>query len=164
MTRVFAISDIHVDYSENLKWIQNLSEFEYSKDILILAGDVTDRLPLMEKTFLNLRDKFKNVLYVPGNHDLWIRRSEETCSFEKFHRIHQIARQCDVITSPYRYNDTYFVPLYSWYDFSFGDLDPSIKKRWADFRACQWSGGYTEKEITTYFHSLNNMKIGRTIL
>ena len=41
--RVFALSDIHVDYLENLNWILQLSADEYQQDILVLAGDVSHR-------------------------------------------------------------------------------------------------------------------------
>ena len=40
--RVFALSDIHIDYNANAKWIESLSVAEYKDDVLILAGDVTD--------------------------------------------------------------------------------------------------------------------------
>ena len=42
--RVFAVSDIHVDYAENLDWILSLDAREFSEDVLILAGDVTDKI------------------------------------------------------------------------------------------------------------------------
>ena len=45
--RVFALSDIHIDYNENANWIANLSPTEYQDDVLILAGDVTDRPGLL---------------------------------------------------------------------------------------------------------------------
>ncbi len=42
--RVFALSDIHIDYHENEQWLSRLSSMDYQEDILILAGDVTDNL------------------------------------------------------------------------------------------------------------------------
>ena len=42
--KVFAVSDVHVDYAENLAWILGLGYKEYANDILILAGDVTDKM------------------------------------------------------------------------------------------------------------------------
>lgn len=159
MTRVFALSDIHVDYKENYTWVENLSNIDFTEDILILAGDVTDITLLLEKTFLSLQAKFKKVLYVPGNHDLWVRRSEEDCSFEKFKKIHAIANRCGIQTHPYTHGQICFVPLYSWYDFTFGELDESISRRWSDFKACKWSGNYNLEEITAYFHTLNNKHI-----
>ena len=53
--RVFALSDIHVDYPENMLWVLQLSDTEYRQDILILAGDVTDDLELLRQVFDSLR-------------------------------------------------------------------------------------------------------------
>ena len=62
--RVFAVSDIHVDYAENLAWILDLDSKEYADDILILAGDVTDKMPLLEQVFVSLAASFKGVLFL----------------------------------------------------------------------------------------------------
>jgi 3',5'-cyclic AMP phosphodiesterase CpdA len=72
--RVFALSDIHIDYSENAKWIENLSSAEYQDDVLILAGDVTDIRKLLDWGLSILTKRFMKVLFVPGNHELWVRR------------------------------------------------------------------------------------------
>ena len=68
--RVFAVSDIHVDYAENLDWILSLDAREFSEDVLVLAGDVTDKMPLLRLVFDSLVACFKSVLFVPGNHEL----------------------------------------------------------------------------------------------
>ena len=44
--RIFALSDIHVDYDANAKWVEDLSVFDYQDDVLILAGDLTDKPPM----------------------------------------------------------------------------------------------------------------------
>ena len=49
--RVFAVSDVHVDYSPNLQWVEQLSTSDYQHDVLILAGDVSDSLPLLIRCF-----------------------------------------------------------------------------------------------------------------
>ena len=41
--RVFAISDLHVDYKENRRWVQRLSNCDFTDDVVIVAGDITDR-------------------------------------------------------------------------------------------------------------------------
>lgn len=69
--RVFALSDVHLDFAVNAEWIAALSDWDYRDDILILAGDVTDRLPLLGWCLSILRRRFRNVLFVPGNHELW---------------------------------------------------------------------------------------------
>jgi len=74
--RVFAVSDIHVDYSANAKWIANLSVAEYQDDVLILAGDVSDIRRLLDWCLTTLAKRFKKVLFVPGNHELWVTRED----------------------------------------------------------------------------------------
>ena len=70
--RVFALSDVHVDYPENLEWVLGLSNIDYQNDVLILAGDVSDDLKKLELVFEALLGKFCKVLFVPGNHELWV--------------------------------------------------------------------------------------------
>jgi len=61
--RIFAISDIHTDFIKNLDWIQSLAPQEYHNDILIVAGDVSDNLETIEKTFTILKSKFRYVFF-----------------------------------------------------------------------------------------------------
>src|SRR5882672_3949732 len=72
--RVFALSDLHIDYQVNAKWVADISAFDYRDDVLILAGDVTDKLRLLEWCLSTLARRFRKVLFVPGNHDLWVVR------------------------------------------------------------------------------------------
>ena len=88
--RVFAVSNVHVDYAENLAWVLSLDRKEYAKDILILAGNVTDKMPLLEQVFISLAASFKAVLFVPGNHELWVREDNFDCSLDKFEAISEL--------------------------------------------------------------------------
>ena len=53
--------------------------------VLLVAGDVSDRLGIFETTMEQLADAFGLVFFVPGNHDLWVRRdgSEGSDSLSK---------------------------------------------------------------------------------
>ena len=75
--RVFMISDLHADYSENMTWMKDLSTMRHKKDVLLVAGDVAETYHNFVLTMSLLTDKFEYVFYVPGNHDLWCRREEE---------------------------------------------------------------------------------------
>ena len=75
--RVFAISDLHLDYEKNAAWFYSLSGEDYKNDLLILAGDISDNIKLLEMCFNQLANQFKQVIFVPGNHDLWVIRSEQ---------------------------------------------------------------------------------------
>ena len=121
--RVFAVSDVHVDYAENLAWVLSLDYKEYAKDILILAGDVTDKMPLLEQVFISLAVSFKAALFLPGNHELWVREDNFDCSLDKFEAISELCKSCGVHADVFRLPYISFVPMYSWYDFSFGEPD-----------------------------------------
>ena len=103
--RVFAVSDIHVDYKENLEWIFMLPKDEYSNDILILAGDVSSRPVLIQHVFEILKTVFMEVMYVPGNHDLWVRKGDVQDSKKKFLKLMEIADENSVLTKPAHFGD-----------------------------------------------------------
>ncbi len=156
--RIFAISDIHADFEENRQWLDNLSLFDYQNDFLILAGDITDLLPLFKKTLTNLRKRFQEVFFVPGNHDLWILRDRNPImknSLEKLDFIRSIATDCGVRMEPLYFSSVVIIPLFSWYDYSFGKASPEILKTWADFVACKWPENYDQINITNYFIDMN---------
>ena len=66
MSRIFAISDIHVDIKENLRLVESWSGTDFRNDVLIVAGDVTDNTSLLKTVLKSLVEKFSKVCYVPG--------------------------------------------------------------------------------------------------
>ena len=66
LRKVFAIADIHVDYKQNLEFINQLPADKYVDDGLVLAGDVTDHMSLLRSVLESLCKKFKSVFFVPG--------------------------------------------------------------------------------------------------
>ena len=117
--RVFALSDIHVDHKVNNAWITGLSDSDFQDDTLLLAGDVTHDLQLLIATFEILLSKFKNLFFVPGNHDLWVMPGNASDSIQKFRNIIEICNELSVKTQP-EYLGTnsdkvLIVPLFSWY-------------------------------------------------
>ncbi len=155
--RIFTVSDLHIDYDYNKQWVLNISAEEYKNDVLILAGDVTDNTSELSMCFLKLAGSFKKVLFVPGNHDLWVRnRILNMNSFEKLQTIRNIAYDCGIIMQPYTYKTLTVIPLYGWYDFSFGKPDEETVLKWADFTLCKWPDSHGLKEITKEFLRFNN--------
>ena len=96
--RIFALSDLHVDYSQNRQWVQALSVADYQNDVLILAGDLTDNYARLAECFEQLAGRFRSVVYVPGNHELWVMRSKEPSSLEKFWRVKELAESQGILT------------------------------------------------------------------
>ncbi len=66
MSRVFAISDLHVDYRENRNFVDSWSSSAYRNDVIIVAGDVTDNMSLLTSTLGSMREKFNKVFYTTG--------------------------------------------------------------------------------------------------
>lgn len=149
-----------MDYEDNLRFFNSLSNCDFKKDTLILAGDVTDDITLLEKVLENLREHFFQLLYVPGNHDLWVRHDTGLNSFEKWQRIKTIANNIGVIMEPFHLDSLLIVPLLGWYDYSFGLPSSEIINIWMDYYACKWPEGFDDKSITSYFTAINEAYLG----
>lgn len=128
--RLFLVSDVHVDAPENQRWVENLSHTSYQKDALILAGDVSEELDLVERTLRTLASKFAQVFFVPGNHDLWVSGEEDDeCSMHKLHVLLALCDRLGVATRPQRFGHAlcgiWVCPLLSFHHQSF-DTEPDV--------------------------------------
>ncbi|XP_022080658.1 uncharacterized protein LOC110973829 [Acanthaster planci] len=174
MARIFAISDIHVDHFVNKEWIQGLDHEKYTNDVLLLAGDVTDSLTLLKSTLESLKTKFKEVFYVPGNHELWIRdKSSSETSVGKFNSIIKMCKTLSVHTEPRQVETSdgecvWIVPLFSWYATPEEDRqdslyvsgpseDPSTLTLWMDNHMCKWPDSIGSR--SKFFGKLNEDRV-----
>jgi 3',5'-cyclic AMP phosphodiesterase CpdA len=157
IVRVFALSDIHIDYEVNANWIANVSATDYRDDVLILAGDVTDSLRLLDWCLRTLAARFRRVLFVPGNHDLWVaREGPEKTSLQKFQEVAAVVQSSGASMQPFRERGVSIVPLFGWYDYSFGEPSDELKAIWMDYHACRWPSGFGVKEVAAHFAALND--------
>ncbi|CAN5207825.1 metallophosphoesterase [soil metagenome] len=158
--RVFALSDIHVDYDVNKRWIADLSAQDYRDDVLILAGDVSDSTTLLEWCLNTLANRFKQVLFVPGNHDLWVMRDDPSVnSLDKFMTVCNVAENCRVSMQTFHHGTLSIVPLHGWYDYSFGLPGRELPAGWMDFRACRWPDAFSADDITAHFLAMNQTRL-----
>ena len=149
--RVFAVSDLHVDYESNRKFVSGLSDYDYRDDVLLVAGDVTHCLDQFASAFHEVTKKYRAVFFVPGNHDLWVRRNEAADSREKFWQLRELCRVLNVMTTPMELHGGNrrigILPLFSWYSRpedgidslylpSVGD-DPALRG-WGDTHLIRW--------------------------
>ena len=156
--RIFTVSDIHVDFDENARWVKALSACDYLEDVLILAGDLSDSMTRISECFSCLVSKFRYVFYLPGNHECWVSSTSEMNSFEKFDQVLALANACGLITKRARVGEFTIVPLMAWYDFSFGEPDDFIRVAWADFKRCRWPSGYAHPaDINEKFLAMNDL-------
>jgi predicted phosphodiesterase len=158
--RVFALSDIHVDYAVNARWISDLSTADYTEDLLILAGDVTDVLASLEWCLGLLAARFHKVLFVPGNHDLWVSRDNVPgTSLEKFDKVAAAAAAAGVSMAPLHGRGVSIYPLLGWYDHSFGEPSSRLRALWMDYRTCRWPEGFDDRRVASHLASLNEAHI-----
>eukprot|EP00913_Durusdinium_trenchii_P023764 g22319.t1 len=85
--RVFGISDVHTDWDENLRQLEELPVGPYSEDALLLAGDVSHDFQKVSQTLQLLKQRFKYLFFVPGNHDLYVRHEDGVDSLVKHERL-----------------------------------------------------------------------------
>jgi hypothetical protein len=110
-----------------------------------------------------LARRFASVLFVPGNHDLWVRRAGDgETSLERFDRVCHIAHECGATTTPFTRGPLSIVPLFGWYDYSFGEPSRELRRRWLDFRECRWPDGFDAPDIAAHFLRLNEAALATT--
>ncbi|GAB5357788.1 hypothetical protein AAMO2058_000404600 [Amorphochlora amoebiformis] len=153
--RVYAISDIHVDYKKNKDFLKRIVNHgalhgEYTNDVLLVAGDVATRLEDILWALRALASVFMHVFYCPGNHDLWLTPDEKRnklTSEDKHDKLIAAAQRIGVITEPMRLVTrrgigVRIIPLFSWYDGTlFFDCGPEEYNAFdicTDFRRCTW--------------------------
>lgn len=69
MGKLYAISDLHISYKFNNEAIHLLKP--HPNDTLILAGDIGEKLEHLHTTFALTTKLYKQVFWVPGNHELY---------------------------------------------------------------------------------------------
>lgn len=153
--RLFAVSDLHVDYEPNVAWIDSLSRSDYQQDVLIVAGDLSHRPNLLLPALNALLERFSAVLFVPGNHDIWVSSNDPQDSLEQHSRLCEQVRHLGVHVDPLRLPHMTIVPLFTWYDFSFGEPGRRLKLAWMDFHRCRWPEEWSAPEIARHFLALN---------
>eukprot|EP00959_Pyramimonas_sp_CCMP1952_P368906 7727096-Pyramimonas_sp.AAC.1 len=53
-----------------MAWVKGLQAYG-PRTALVVAGDVATSLATIAETLVELKRRFEEVLYCPGNHDLW---------------------------------------------------------------------------------------------
>ncbi len=176
LRHVYAVSDVHADHAENMAWIRNLDDDAFAKDVLLIAGDVSEKTQVFDQALATLATKFGLCFYVPGNHDLWCRRdgADGPHSMAKLDHLLERCAHHGVLTSPHRVRlratECAILPLFSWYHETFDvepDVEglrlPSVSRAVLDYSACRWSSPSltTGSEALAHaFDGLNDERIG----
>jgi predicted phosphodiesterase len=124
--KLYAISDLHLGSEVNRRVLERLSP--QSSSWLILAGDIGETEGNLDFALSILTRRFQQVLWVPGNHDLWTLPSVqgELRGEAKYQRLVSICRDYGVLTpeDPYVLWEgegprCLLAPLFLLYDYSF---------------------------------------------
>ena len=144
--RLLAISDLHLAAPQNREALEALPP--HPGDWLIVAGDVAERLDLVDRALGLLAARFDRVFWVPGNHELWTVAREgpdAARGMARYDRLTAIARSHGVVTPedgfpewpgplPAGVSRLLIVPLFLLYDYSFRPADVALADvvAWAD--------------------------------
>jgi predicted phosphodiesterase len=124
--RLFAVSDLHLANRINLQALEALPA--HPQDWLILAGDVGEMEEHLQVALILLSSRFKQLVWVPGNHDLWTlpSTSQPLKGEARYQRMVSLCRDFGVLTpeDPYARwpgedRDYLLAPLFLLYDYSF---------------------------------------------
>ena len=124
--KLWAISDLHVGYEENRRAVEALPG--YLDDWLIVAGDTGETPAHLDFVLRNLELKFAQIIWTPGNHDLWTPKTlpSEQRGAAHYDRLVTLCRRYGVLTP----EDPYarwpgdgpvraIVPTFTLFDYSF---------------------------------------------
>lgn len=124
--KLFAISDLHLANKPNRDALLNLPS--YKNDWLILAGDIGEKSEYLRFALFILTTKFEQIIWVPGNHDLWTfpLNDKEPKGVDKYYQLVNICRSYKVLTPEDEYSKIMLgdqqyiiVPTLTLYDYSF---------------------------------------------
>ena len=124
MPTLFAISDLHLNYAANREIAAALAP-DSPDDWLIVAGDIAHDLDAIAGFLADMRARFAQVLFAPGNHDLWSRGDLGLSGAHRYAHLVDLCHQLGVVTpeDPYPVWDdpagpVAVAPLFLLYDYS----------------------------------------------
>eukprot|EP00405_Crypthecodinium_cohnii_P040376 CAMPEP_0206564826 /NCGR_PEP_ID=MMETSP0325_2-20121206/23691_1 /ASSEMBLY_ACC=CAM_ASM_000347 /TAXON_ID=2866 /ORGANISM="Crypthecodinium cohnii, Strain Seligo" /LENGTH=487 /DNA_ID=CAMNT_0054067533 /DNA_START=36 /DNA_END=1499 /DNA_ORIENTATION=- len=128
----FAISDVHAERKENLRWLENLPVYERST--VIVAGDLAVNLTQLEQALSLFQKKFDYVMYCYGNHEAWSKvknaadkdLASYNDSWEKLLAIRQLCSSLGVLTTATLIEGVWVVPVLGWYHDDW-DTEPPLQ-------------------------------------
>jgi 3',5'-cyclic AMP phosphodiesterase CpdA len=130
--KLFAISDLHLAHKSNRAALDTLPD--HPDDWLIVAGDIGERVELLDLALDRLTRRFARVLWTPGNHDLWCPPHEEgrTRGQARYDELVARCRSFGVLTPEDPYPvwpadpGLVIVPMFLLFDYTFRPLDVPV--------------------------------------
>ncbi|MFI5806931.1 metallophosphoesterase family protein [Streptomyces sp. NPDC051561] len=131
---LLAVSDLHVAYAENRDVVDKLRPGS-NEDWLIVAGDVGELFADVERTLRQLAGAFAQVVWTPGNHELWTHPQDpvQLRGEQRYLRLVELCRSLGVLTpeDPYPVftgvgGPVTVAPLFVLYDYTFRGGDTAV--------------------------------------
>lgn len=141
--RLLALSDLHVGHAGNRAALEALPP--HPADWLLVPGDVGETPAHLAWALSRLRDRFAQVVWTPGNHELWT-HPVDPCQLrgeERYEALVALCRELGVLTPedpfptwpgprPEGVPPLVIVPLFVGYDYTFGGQPtPQAAVAWA---------------------------------
>ncbi|WP_241249073.1 metallophosphoesterase [Rhodococcus sp. X156] len=134
---VWAISDLHVGHADNKAVLESLRPVG-EQDWLLVVGDVADRVDDIAWALRLLTDRFRRVVWVPGNHELWTTQRGDGAGLRgqaRYDHLVALCRSLGVLTpeDPYPVwrgpdGPVTVAPLFLLYDYTFRPAGTSTKE------------------------------------
>jgi predicted phosphodiesterase len=124
--KLYALSDLHLRQPAAREALLRMAS--HPEDWLALVGDVGETDEHLRFALTTLRSRFAQLLWVPGNHELWTLRSEPMSlrGEARYRHLVQLCQQLGVLTpeDPYplwpgQGPPLFIAPLFLLYDYSF---------------------------------------------
>ncbi|MCY3725002.1 MAG: metallophosphoesterase [Candidatus Poribacteria bacterium] len=142
--KIGLISDLHTDVTPwNKLLVPHLIDAVKAAalDVLVIAGDIARHLVQLSETLnaFHLADLACEIVFVPGNHDIWAIETANVTSEQKCRIISELCSACGIhplMDAPFVHEKVGFCGTIGWYDYSFA-------RDGYDFSDAQ----YAEKEL-----------------
>jgi 3',5'-cyclic AMP phosphodiesterase CpdA len=133
---LLATSDLHVGHRDNRAIVEAITPNDIG-DWLIVAGDVGERIEDIEWALGLLAERFAQVIWVPGNHELWTSRTDPapTRGVARYEELVRRCRALGVLTPEDEYptwhgagGPALIAPMFLLYDYTFTAPGTSTKE------------------------------------
>jgi len=133
--KLYAISDLHLGFEANQRALLEISS--RPDDWLILAGDVGETADHLDLAFNILKPRFAQLVWVPGNHELWTLSGSPDAARgrDKYDELVALCRSRGVLTPEDAYpivtvggRQIRIAPLFLLYDYSFRPRDIPLER------------------------------------
>jgi Icc-related predicted phosphoesterase len=139
--RIGLTSDLHVEHHPDVVPLIVERVRALAVDALIVAGDVSSSLPTLETALAALRKSAPRMLFVPGNHDLWMLKDTPTSRARYEVEIPALCARAGVDAigrDPVEIGGVSFAGVTGWYDYSLRNRELDGTFSMDDYRRGAW--------------------------